>query len=154
MIRLDNERSSGLIKGIPLGMLAPGVNTSKSLYLSSAGAAGDRIIDISVRSRYLGLMTPSEEEDTSNAELHDISEILQTISIPTVEGIKVDYDVVYRRSLRDAVGLSDLRRYEEEFWDDEGGGEALVHFKLECMGPWSLELESVVLERQVTTACR
>ena len=47
---LENERSTSLLKGISFGALQPGANKVKTLYLSSTGLAGDRVLDISVHS--------------------------------------------------------------------------------------------------------
>ncbi|KAJ7593749.1 Gryzun, putative trafficking through golgi-domain-containing protein [Mycena floridula] len=132
-IRVDDERSSALIKGVPLGILAPGANLVKTLYITSQGAPGSRIMDISVRS-------------TCGADEEDIAELLQTITVPTVEALKVDFAVSYRRSLVPRIGLGDLRGYEEDFWDDGIGGEAIVNATLKCLG--HIQLEEVALERR------
>lgn len=110
--------------------------------LKSTGAPGDRMIDISVRSRWS--LQPEE-----SSELENVSELLQTIDIPTVEGIQFDFDVVYQRSVAEKLGLGDLRRYDGDFWDDTDAGEAVVTARMECVGPWRLEVEGVVFERRV-----
>ncbi|KAK0459106.1 Gryzun, putative trafficking through golgi-domain-containing protein [Desarmillaria tabescens] len=152
-ITLDDERSSGLIKGISFGVLVPGVSSIKTLNLSNTGGAGDRMIDISIQSR----VTPSRHdssEDLSKSEMEDVSEILQTLTVPTVKALNVAYDVVYKRPLAERLGLVDLRRFEEDFWDEGEAGEALVSLRLECAGPWSLELGKVGLERQNNDAAK
>ncbi len=71
--------------------------------------------------------------------MEDVSEILQTLTVPTVKALNVAYDVTYRRPLAERLGLADLRRFEEDFWDEGEAGEALVTLRLECAGPglWS-----------------
>jgi hypothetical protein len=147
-IVLGEERSSGLIKGVPFGVIAPGVNVMKTLYLFNSGSPGNRMIDISVRSRSLtSLEQPSEG---MSSELDDASETLQTLVVPTVEPIKVTFDVVYRRTLGQRNGLADLTTFEETFWDDGEGGEAVVDTRMECTGPWALEVFYVRLVNQVS----
>ncbi|KAG7449712.1 uncharacterized protein BT62DRAFT_1002032 [Guyanagaster necrorhizus] len=145
-ITLDDEQSSGLIKGISFGVLMPGVSSIKTLNLFNTGGAGDRMIDISIQSRVSSRDDP--KEDLSKSDMEDVSEILQTLTVPTVKALKVTYDVAYRRHLDERLGLADLRRFEEDFWDDGEAGEALVTLRLECAGPWALELQKVTLERQ------
>ncbi|KAK0494835.1 Gryzun, putative trafficking through golgi-domain-containing protein [Armillaria luteobubalina] len=151
-ITLDNERSSGLIKGISFGVLVPGVSSIKTLNLSNTGGAGDRMIDISIQSRVVSRY--DSNEDLSKSEMEDVSEILQTLTVPTAKALNVAYDVAYRRPLVERLGLADLRRFEEDFWDEGETGEALVTLRLECAGPWALELQKVVLERQNNDAAK
>ncbi|PBK82765.1 hypothetical protein ARMGADRAFT_684202 [Armillaria gallica] len=151
-ITLDDERSSGLIKGISFGVLVPGVSSIKTLNLSNTGGAGDRMIDISIQSRVTS--RHDSNEDLSKSEMEDVSEILQTLTVPTVKALNVAYDVTYRRPLAERLGLADLRRFEEDFWDEGEAGEALVTLRLECAGPWALELQKVALERQNNDAAK
>jgi hypothetical protein len=145
-IILDNESSSGLIKGVAFGVLAPGVSVLKTLYLVNTGAAGDRMLDVSIQSRSTAI---PEALTSESSELQDMSETLQTLIVPTVDPIKVTYGVEYRRALGPRAGLADLRTFEGEFWDDGDGGEAMVNARMECVGPWGLEVESIQLQTQV-----
>ena len=141
-ITVEEESSSSFIKGVSFGTLAPGTSCAKTLYLTSTGGAGDRVLDISVQSR-------SQQGTDEDPSTEDLTEILQTLVVPTVSAFNVTHDVVYRRSVRDRAGHADLRAFEEDFWDDGYGGEANVNLTLECAGPWNIELENVILERQV-----
>lgn len=105
------------------------------------------MIDISIQSRVTS--RHDFNEDLSKSEMEDVSEILQTLTVPTVKALNVAYGVTYRRPLAERLGLADLRRFEEDFWDEGEAGEALVTLRLECAGPWALELQKVTLERQV-----
>ncbi|KAJ7209783.1 Gryzun, putative trafficking through golgi-domain-containing protein [Mycena pura] len=142
VIALDGERSSSLIKGVSLGLLKPGVSIVKTLYLVSSGGAGDRMVDISIRSTAVVDVPPE------SPELQDMTETLQTLVVPTSEAIKVNFNVVYRWPLAARAGTADLRTYEHDFWDDSDGGQAVITAQMECVGPWSLEVESVKLVRQ------
>ncbi|KAK7057624.1 Gryzun, putative trafficking through golgi-domain-containing protein [Favolaschia claudopus] len=142
VILLDDERSSSLIKGINLGNLKPGVSVVKTLHLISSGGAGDRLLDISLQSTVAGAEQPE------SPELLDMTETLQTLAVPTMAPIKVDYDVVYKRAPSTRVGVADLRTYDHDFWDDGDGGEAVVTAQMECTGPWGLEVVSVKLLRE------
>jgi len=79
----------------------------------------------------------------------DNSEALQTLTVPTVNPIKLSYDVGYTRVLAERPGLANLAVFEGDFWNNEEGGEALVSTRMEAVGPWSLEVQSVKLIRQV-----
>ncbi|KAG7091150.1 hypothetical protein E1B28_010203 [Marasmius oreades] len=153
-IAVDEEQSSGLLKGISLGVLAPGVSAIKTLYLRSTEAAGDRTLDISVQSRSTTSATGTSDSsvaypvDTPQPELLDITETLRTVVVPTVEPLKMTCDVTYRRAIGAQIGLADLNAFEEDFWDDGDGGEATVVSTFQCSGPWGLAIESLVLKRQ------
>ena len=149
-ITLDGNKSTGLIKGVHFGVIQPSVNVAKTLYLLNTGSPGDRTIDISVQSRSttsrISPMTP--DGSVTNISSSDSNETLQTLVIPTVQAIKMDYAVTFRRSLHPQMGLSDLRAFEGDYWDDRIG-EALITSTLRCIGPWSLKFESIKLEREV-----
>ncbi|KAI0061971.1 hypothetical protein BV25DRAFT_1805032 [Artomyces pyxidatus] len=149
-IRIDEERSSSLVKGISLGSIAPGVKVLKTLYLTNTGAAGDRIIDVSIQSRASSSTSSGEPISPSSpaAALADTSETLQTLVIPTVSAMKVAYDVKYMHARTPLSGLTDLSTYESEYWDDGEGGEAIINARLECVGPWGLSVETVRLVRK------
>ncbi|KAK7036442.1 hypothetical protein VNI00_011639 [Paramarasmius palmivorus] len=145
-ISVDDEQSSGLIKGVSFGLLAPGVGAIKTLNLVSTGAAGDRTLDISIQSR-----TPSTREDPETSpqpELLDITETLQTVVVPTAEPFTMTCDVTYRRVAEGRPGLADLKTFENDYWDDSDGGEANVRTVLQCNGPWELQIEKFILKRQ------
>ncbi|KAJ7169134.1 Gryzun, putative trafficking through golgi-domain-containing protein [Mycena crocata] len=141
-IVLEDERSSSLIKGVNFGILQPGVSVVKTLYLVSSGAAGDRMVDVSIQS------TALTEHQPENPELQDMTETLQTLVVPTLDAIKVDFGVVYKRAVNAQTGVADLRTYDHDFWDDADGGEAIVTARMECSGPWALEVASIKLDRQ------
>ncbi|KAJ7030012.1 Gryzun, putative trafficking through golgi-domain-containing protein [Mycena alexandri] len=141
-IVLDDERSSSLIKGVDFGVLQPGVSVVKTLHLISSGAAGERMVDVSIQSTAVGGHQPE------NPELQDMTETLQTLVVPTSEAIKVNFGVVYKRALAARAGVADLRTYDHDFWDDSDGGEAIVTAQMECAGPWGLEVASVKLHRK------
>lgn len=157
-IRVDQERSSGLVKGISLGAVAPGVTALKTIYLTNTGGAGDRILDISIQSHVPGAAhpaspLPSAEEDTPRTGSTDTSETLQTLVIPTAAPIKVEYDVTYMRSQKPLPALTDLDSYEGDYWDEGIGGSALVRAKLVCSGPHGISVERVRLVRKVCRLC-
>lgn len=150
-IVFDNQRSTGLIRGVSFGIVAPGVNALKTLYLVNTGAAGDRTLDISIQSRSIPKSSSSAESSDVPAYPSDTSEALQTLTVPIVNPIKLSYDVGYTRALAERPGLAHLQTFEGDFWDDGEGGEALVSVRMEVVGPWSLEIQSVNLIRQVSS---
>jgi hypothetical protein len=145
---LDNERSSGLIKGVSLGAVRPGGNVVKKLTLLGMGAGGERIIDISVQSRPLTAVAiiPPDESNIENATA-DVTETLRTLVVPVAAPITVAYDVSYRNMPNKLLGIADLRAYET---NDSDCWEAVVLARFEFLGPRSLKMENVTLIRQVT----
>ncbi|KAG2153198.1 Gryzun, putative trafficking through golgi-domain-containing protein [Suillus clintonianus] len=148
-IIFDDQRSSGLIKGIRLGTIAPGVSATKTLYLVGSGAPGDRMLDISIQSTSIQPVSMSKGDDdaeprnSSSLGAHatvDSCEKLQTIVIPTSGALAVTYDVAYSRSKNAIPALADLSTVEDDFWDDSYGGE--------CSAPCGLVIESLKLHRQ------
>ena len=136
VIRIDDEHSQSLIKGVTLGTIMPGETASKTLYLKNTGGVGDRVLDISVQS--------------CSPVAQDTSEVLRTVSVPTAAPMKVEYDVKYVHARGPLPGLTDLRTYESNYWDDGEGGEALVKARMACMGPWGVSVETVRLVRKVS----
>ena len=147
---LENERSTSLLKEIFFGVLQSGANKVKTLYSSSTGLAGDHVLDISVRSRLLADQGEVEDgvDESKNEIDYDSTETLHNLTVPAVESFRVNYDVVYRRSAQEWVGLADLKTCDGDYLDDRGG-EAVINVRIECPGPWPIEVEGVVLEREV-----
>ena len=144
MIVLDDERSAGFIKGVSFGVLASGARILKTLYLVNTGAAGNRMVDISVQSR-----STSSEATNDDLESLDVTEILQTLLVPTMDPIEISHSVTYTRPISEWLGLADLRTFDTSFWDDRCGGEALINSKMIYAGPSDIEIESIRLEREV-----
>src|ERR1700691_4065044 len=91
-IAFDDQRSAVLIKGVSFGVVPPGVDVLKTLYLVNTGAAGDRILDISIQSRTMPKPSPSGStpiSPDSQSYPSDTSEALQTLTVPTVNPITV-----------------------------------------------------------------
>jgi hypothetical protein len=143
-IILDEEHSSGFIKGVTFGTLTPGVSVVKKLYLLNSGAVGDRMVDISIQSR-----STNDFDATQDLEIQDVTETLRTLTVPTIEPLQVTQSVVYMRRSNKWPGLADLRSYDADFWDDRSGSEALIETTIECAGPLGLHIQSITLERQV-----
>lgn len=150
-ITFDDQRSSGLIKGIQFGIIAPGVSASKTLYLVGSGAPGDRMIDISIQSTSVQVASMTNDDDaehprsSSSSSTHaavDACEKLQTILIPMSRALSVTYDVSYRRS-KNAIPA------EDDVWGDSYGGVAIITARIECSAPCGLLIEGLKLHRQV-----
>lgn len=110
-------------------------------------------MDISIQSRSIPKPTSPDVSPDAPSDVpaypSDTSEALQTLTVPTVNPIKLSYEVGYTRALADRSGLAHLQTFEGDFWDDGKGGEALASVRMEVVGPWSLEVQSVHLIRQV-----
>lgn len=153
-IILEDEESSSLIRGVKFGVLEPGVETTKTLYLLSTGAVGDRTLDVSIRSQATVRLSPSPTPGTpDSAGLHDVNEALQTLVIPTTHAIKITSNVTYQRSLQPKPGLADLRTYGTDIWEDGISGEATTTSVFQCAASCGLKLESIQFESQVRYIC-
>ncbi|KAH0829099.1 Gryzun, putative trafficking through golgi-domain-containing protein [Lanmaoa asiatica] len=155
-ITLDDQKSSGLIKGVQFETVKPGVSVVKTLVLMSSGAPGDRTIDVSVQSSTTAAFqaqarAPSPSETLDSSQNHDTGEMLQTLSIPTLSAFVVRQDVAYQRSLRPPPALADLSVLEDTHWEACVGGEAVVTTVVECAAPCGVEVEKVELHRVVLT---
>lgn len=136
------------------GVLHPGVTACKTLRLSSAGAAGERMLDISVQSR--SVTSPecveSPSSPASPVSPAETGEILQTLVIPTVTPFNVTHDVSYRRQVGSLPHVSDLSTYDPAYWDNGIGGCAGISTVIECTeypGATSLTIEKIELSIEV-----
>lgn len=147
-ISLDGQRSNSFIKGVALGVLSPGVNISKTMYLGCSGAVGDRVIDISVQSRTTNSVEPTTPVSPQSPSVTvDSGETLRTLVVPTVDPITVTHQVSYRRSTKPSTGLGNLDAFESDYWED--AGEAHVTTTMACVGPSGVYVESIKLIREV-----
>ena len=130
-MEIDDQQSTGLIKGINIGLLGPGVTACKTVYLRSSGTTGERLIDFSIQS----LLPSKEGEDTSRGASHlsERCELLQTLAIPTVAPFKVKHETIYSRRDGKAPGPAHLSLFDPDFWDDADGGKALITSTFECV---------------------
>lgn len=149
-IVLEGEESASLIRGVKFGVLEPGAETVKTLYLLNTGTVGDRTLDVSIRSQPTAYLSSCPIPQTSdNMGLHDINETLQTLVIPTTQAIQLTSNVTYQRSLQPHPGLADLRTYGNDFWEDNVSGEATITSILQCAASCGLKLEGIQFESQV-----
>ncbi|RDX49266.1 hypothetical protein OH76DRAFT_1483227 [Lentinus brumalis] len=169
-IAMDDQRSTSLIKGIACGALSPGVSVLKKLYLTNAGAPGDRVVDISVQSQSRTPASaspaptspapvsptsptspvPAEPTSPSAPPTVDRTETLRTISVSAIAPLTIAHSAVYKRSTRALLGLSDLRTYEraKRPRDEADAVEAEVTSTLTVAAPAGIVIESVVLQRK------
>lgn len=158
-ISANGETSTGLIKDISFGVLAPGVHATKTLTLSSGGAAGSRLLDISISAhspQSEGATEVETEEQTDDLDdptsptQLDKTIHQQTIVVPTVAPFAVSNDVTYVRDREEWPGPASLETFEDESFDPRKGTEALVNVTFSCTGPWSVYIENIALETVVS----
>ncbi|KIY46190.1 hypothetical protein FISHEDRAFT_47894 [Fistulina hepatica ATCC 64428] len=152
-ITVDEETSSGLVKGICCDALSPGAMVSKTLYLLNADVGGDRLLDISIQSRAVWQDSdslPNEPESTAESDTaaSDITETLKTLTVPTVDPLKGTFDISYRRATHTRPALAEMDTFDESYWDDSQGGQALLNFTLENSGPWKVDIASVAFIKE------
>ncbi|KAG6813748.1 hypothetical protein H0H92_007700 [Tricholoma furcatifolium] len=139
-----DERSSNFIKGVSFGVLAPGATAVKTLYLVSAGAPGDRVVDMSIQSR----ATPSIAVESAESETGDITETTRVLVVPTVDPFKVVQTISYRRSLDPWPGLANLGTFDGDKWNPIRTCEALINTRIECVGPSPVQVEAITFEKR------
>jgi len=159
-IIFDRQRSSGLIKGIRFGTIAPGVSAAKTPHLVGSGAPGDRTIDIFIQFTPVQAASMAKVGDdarhphsSSSSNMHaatDACEKLQAILITMSRALSFAYDVVYRRSKNAMPALADLSTVQGDVWDDSDGGVAVIAARMECTAFCGLVTESLTLHRQVS----
>ncbi|KAH8115389.1 Gryzun, putative trafficking through golgi-domain-containing protein [Phellopilus nigrolimitatus] len=138
-ILIEDEQSSGLIKGISYGVLHPGTTACKTLHLVSTSSAGERMLDVSIQSR---TVLPGHPEASPT------NEVLQTLVIPVVAPFKVKHETSYTHRSSIDPGQADLTTFDADYWDDSVGGRAFVVTIFECVdcaGASSVSIESVKL---------
>ena len=149
-ITLEDEESTSLIRGVKFGVMEPGAETVKTLYLLNTGAVGDRTLDVSIRSQSTTQLLSSPAHRTpDSAGSYDTNETLHTLVVPTNQAIKITSDVAYHRSLKPQAGLADLRTYGNDLWEDRVSGEATITSTFQCAASCGLRLENIRLENQV-----
>ncbi|KAI0359646.1 hypothetical protein OH77DRAFT_1587090 [Trametes cingulata] len=151
-IAMDDQRSTSLLKGVACGVLSPGVSVLKKLYLTNAGAPGERVIDISVQSHSTAQppVSPVSPVSPTAPSLVDKSETLRTLAVPAVQPIEVQHAVVYRRPTKPQPGLADLATFDGMERDEASAVEAVVTSTVAVVAPAGLMIESVVLHRKDT----
>ena len=149
-IILEDEESTSLIRGVKFGVLPPGAETVKTLYLLNTGAVGDRTLDVSIRSQSTTQLPSSLSTRASEGTVsYDANEKLHTLVTPVTQAIKITSNVTYQRSLQPQAGLADLRTYGNGLWEDRVSGEATIMSAFQCAASCGLRLESIQLENQV-----
>lgn len=146
-----------MIRGILLGSLVLHPSSSSSseiitqtLLIKNTGGAGERVVDMSVRTRPRSKKKTNPETEGRTGDIEEEleleSETLKTLSIPCVDPLKISYDVKYRRWSAHSSGGS------PGLWDTSDSNslehEAVVRTTIECLGPWGVEIEKVVLVRR------
>jgi hypothetical protein len=149
-IRVNEEQSSGLIKGIDLGVLAPGATATKTVYLTSTGGAGDRHLDFSFQATSIDDNKTAATLSPEAPSLQDSTELLESLVVPTINPFGLEHKAVYRRTTHAAGGILDLATFEGDYWDDADGGEAVLTTSLTSIGPWTVQIENCRLLREVT----
>lgn len=133
---MGEETSTGLIKGVEFGVAKPGETIRQTLHLLTMGAAGERVVDISIQSRAIGVGA------TDTPELFaDTNETLRTLIIPTVPSLHTSVDVTYQRLSGPLPSLLDFKLFEPDGFATEH--KAVVSLHLSNRGPCDLSIQAV-----------
>lgn len=138
---VDDQRSASFIRDVSLGTLQPGSKIRKTFRLLCAGSAGDRPLDISIRS----LPATSTTSQGVDPPIHS-TETLRTLTVTAVHPFNHAFDThVYHR--RKAVkALLDMS--ESTGW--EAASDASIVARLHAAGPWELDVLSIDLDVEVS----
>lgn len=109
------------------------------------------MVDVSIQTKSTVNIQTDDADDDQEKTTHDEMEYLKMLVIRTVAPLQVSQSIAYRRALGSWSGLADLATFVESFWDSQRGGEAVFTASITCVGPWSVIIDSVDLERQVSS---
>ncbi|SCV68679.1 BQ2448_800 [Microbotryum intermedium] len=157
-ILVDEESSLSFIKGISLGTIAPNGRLRKTVHLDCVGAAGDRLLDLSVRSIASSLnATPSVAEVPGAPEngsmepapsSSNFTELLRSIAISAVDPVHSAFQVLFHQKRKALKPLLDLAPPDE--WN--AASDVTVVGTLHAAGPWDLKVTSLKLVSEVSFA--
>lgn len=128
-ISFEEQESTGLIKGVQFDTIPPGGIASKTLYISSSGFPGNRVLDVSIRTRLhasedeSSTPPPVPESPTTAEPPSDSCELLRTIAIPVARPFECASQATYHRttasggsrgrsSFKEILDLSQFQRGE------------------------------------------
>lgn len=154
-----------MIRGILLGSLvlhsSSSTNSNKNseirqtLLIKNTGGAGERVVDMSVRTRpKRKISSVGTDETETDMTLESETETLKTISIPCVDPLKVSYDISYRRRMAATSSSSSPLLWDAPINEDTDVDprsleyEAVIRTAISCLGPWTVEVEKVVLKKR------
>lgn len=144
-IVFESEESTALIKGVSFGVIPAGGTVSKTMYLFSSGSPGNRILDVSIRTRLIteaGKAPPAVPADEGSTILtNDSSEILRTISVPIVRPFATKSTTTYHRSATTFRPLLDLGLFDRGEFDPRI--EATTITEIVNAGKWEVEVDEV-----------
>ncbi|SGY32475.1 BQ5605_C002g01369 [Microbotryum silenes-dioicae] len=158
-ILVDEEWSLSFIKGISLGTITPKTRLRKTMHLECVGAAGDRLLDLSVRSIASSLKTAPVAEVPSAPDngiiepappSNNFTELLRSIIIPAVDPLRSAFQVMVHQKRKALKPLLDLAPPSE--WD--AASDVTVVGTIHAAGPWDLEMTSLKLVSERTGGVR
>ncbi|GAA5993976.1 hypothetical protein JCM5350_003513 [Sporobolomyces pararoseus] len=140
-LSIDEHSSSSLLDSIPLGVLAPRQSLRKTLFLECLAVAGDRHLDLTIRSSPSPSIPDHAAKPTSTESNH-------SLAVPCVSPFERNFQAyVYpRRSRQKSV------EKEESGW--EGAGDASVSGQIKVRGPWSVEVTELRVQEEETPDAR
>ncbi|KDQ13969.1 hypothetical protein BOTBODRAFT_110665 [Botryobasidium botryosum FD-172 SS1] len=145
-ITIDDQTSTGMIKGVDFGTVSSGDAILKTIYLMSRGSAGERVIDISIQSRIA--------DTAPDADAEHASEMLQTLVIPTSRPLDTTFDIAYHRVPDMRRPLLDLATFDADTNVFDARSRATIAGRIICAGPSDVELISVRLDKKQVEQAR
>jgi hypothetical protein len=142
-LTIDDQVTPSFVKAVSLGRLAPSASLRKTFQLSCIGSAGDRQLDLSIRSQ----LVTSQSSDEPLATSSPSTEILRTLTIPAVQPLHCAFDTHFHERRRPVKRLLDLS--EPDGW--EGASDVSVVVKVHAAGPWDVEVSGMCVVCEVST---
>ncbi|BGP28998.1 hypothetical protein JCM10296v2_000734 [Rhodotorula toruloides] len=140
-IEVDSQSSTSVIESLPLGTLAPSASQSKTFILSTLGGLpGPRNIDVTIRA-----VPVAAAASTSSGPLPPKPlEATRSLVIPVVSPVQASFSTQVLKRRRPNKALLDLS--EPSGWEDASA--ATMAASLRAVGPWSVEVQSIVLRTE------
>ncbi|BGO96780.1 hypothetical protein NBRC10513v2_000716 [Rhodotorula toruloides] len=137
-IEIDSQSSTSVIESLPLGTLAPSASLSKTFILSTLGGLpGPRNIDVTIRAVPVAAAASTSSSPLPPKPL----ETTRSLVVPVVSPVQASFSTQVLKRRRSNKALLNLS--EPSGW--EGASAATMAASLRAVGPWDIEVQSIIL---------
>ncbi|GEM06476.1 glutathione transferase omega-1 [Rhodotorula toruloides] len=137
-IEIDSQSSTSVIESLPLGTLAPSTSLSKTFVLSTLGGLpGPRNIDVTIRA----VPIASADSTLSDPLPPKPLEVTRSLVVSVISPVQASFSTQVLKRRRPNKALLDMS--EPSGW--EGASVAMMAASFRTVGPWGIEMQSIVL---------